>query len=65
MSSPLAYDVNTAAEVCGVSRDTIVRAINTGALKSKALSITSKGKASKRVILRADLEAWLNGLDAA
>lgn len=48
----LSYSVQDAAAVCGVSADTIRRAI-------RAKELPVRYPTSRPVILRADLEAWL------
>lgn len=66
MSDRLSYTVEQAAEATGLSRDFLKAAIHTKdpkrQLRAKAASLTSKGAASKFVILRGDLEAWLEGM---
>ena len=49
----LSYSVQDAAAVCGVSPDTIRRAI-------RAKELPVRYPTSRPVILRADLEAWLS-----
>lgn len=50
-----------AAEACGVSTDTIARAVKAGHLKAKKTA-TRGGKELYRV---ADLEKWFDGLEDA
>lgn len=57
----LAYTRKEAAEACGVSEDTIRRAINSGALRAKRTGRTG----GKYLITAKDLESWLDGLEAA
>lgn len=67
MNVKLAYTREEAAVACGVSVRTIVRAINTGALKAKRSGghdEEGNGK-GKYLILAADLQAWLEELSAA
>lgn len=65
----LAFSVKEAAEVTGMSPDAIKAAIHSTdpqqKLRAKALSLTKTGRASKFVILPADLQAWLEGLNDA
>jgi ribosomal protein L28 len=65
MSAKAAYTVKSAAEAYDVSRDTIVRAIKSGALKAKTLSIGKDGRATKISISAAALAEWHDQLDAA
>ena len=75
MTTRLAYTRTQAAEACGVSPDTIRRAIATGALRAKRTSGQSKkaardkdpnAKPTGRYLITAkDLQAWLDGLEAA
>lgn len=58
----LAYTRKEAAEMCGVSEDTIRRAKNTGALKAKRLTNDEKKKGGKELYTSAALSAWLDGL---
>lgn len=63
MSTRLAYDKREAAEACGVSEDTIKKAINSGALRAKRSSKNEDGDGvGKYLITRAALEAWLEEL---
>lgn len=64
----IAYNLETAAAACGVSTETIRRAIKTGALQAKRSGKPrdDDGKATGRyVIPAASLEAWVEGLEAA
>ena len=63
--SKAAYNIKSAAEAYDVSRETITRAIRSGALKAKALNIGKDGKATKITISAAALAEWHDGLDAA
>lgn len=70
MSERLSYTIKEAAEATGISADVIKAAIHTTdperKLRAKALSVSERtGRASKYVVLRADLEAWLEGLATA
>jgi predicted DNA-binding protein (UPF0251 family) len=58
MSAKAAYNVESAAEAYDVSRDTIARAIHSGALKAKALGYGKSGKATKFSISAAALQKW-------
>ncbi|MDF1603358.1 helix-turn-helix domain-containing protein [Nocardioides sp. YIM 152315] len=58
----LAYTRKEAAEMCGVSEDTLRRAKNRGALKAKRLTEDEERKGGKELYTRAALEAWLEGL---
>lgn len=67
----LAYDVKGAAALCGLSPDSIKRAIESGALRAKALNATAAAehrkseKVGKLLIRHDDLAAWLDGLEDA
>ena len=74
MTTRLAYTRKEAAEACGVSEDTIRRAINSGALRAKRTNGQSKKAAPKGsddkptgryIITTKDLQAWLDELEAA
>ena len=67
MTTKLAYNVAEAAVACGVSVDTIKRAIGKGVLRAKRSSTHDEtGEPTGRYLIRqADLEAWLEGLAAA
>ena len=56
--SKLAYSFDEAAHVSSMSRREIDRAVLAGDLPAKA----GGSKGGKRLILAADLEAWLKGL---
>lgn len=58
----LAFTRKEAAEMCGVSEDTIRRAKNTGALKAKRLTKDETKKGGKELYTLAALQAWLDGL---
>lgn len=59
----LAYTIRTAADATGLSQQTIMRAIKSGALRAKRSSVTEDGEpAGSYVILAPSLEAWLEGL---
>lgn len=53
MTEPLAYDLNEAARVAGVSVQSLRRANDAGLL-------TFRYPTSKPVVKRADLEAWID-----
>jgi excisionase family DNA binding protein len=56
----LAYSVIDAADVVGVSTDTIRRAIKAGDLPAKRTSRTPAGRPSGYILIRrVDLEEWL------
>lgn len=65
MTIRLAYTKKEAAAVCGVSPDTIVRAVNTGALRAKRSSEKDGKPTGKYLITAKALEAWLEGLKDA
>jgi excisionase family DNA binding protein len=59
----LAYTLDEAARLCGVSRDTMYRAVKSGMLRAKRTSRDELGDpVGKILILRKDLEAWLEDL---
>lgn len=58
----LAYTRREAAEMCGVSEDTIRRSKNSGALKAKRLTKDETQKGGKELYTLAALEAWLESL---
>lgn len=70
MTARLAYTRREAAELCGVSEDTIRRAKNAGLLKAKRLTKPEERvdksdeakKGGKELYTRAALEAWLESL---
>jgi excisionase family DNA binding protein len=62
MSAPTLFlSRKQAAEACGVSTDTIARAVKAGHLRAKKTAARG-GKELYRV---ADLEAWFDGLEDA
>lgn len=66
MTIRLAYTTATAAEATSRSRQTILRAIHSGALRAKRENADSeKGRGGNFLILHADLVAWLEGLTDA
>lgn len=65
MTTRLAYTRKEAAEACGVSEDTIRRAINSGALRAKRTSRKGDKATGKYLITAKDLQAWLDELEAA
>lgn len=68
MSDRLSYTLKEAAAVTGISVDVLTAAIHSDkhTLRARALSISpTTGRASKYVILRGDLEDWLQGLAAS
>lgn len=58
----LAYTRREAAEMCGVSEDTIRRALGKGDLKAKRLTRDESLKGGKQLFTAAALEAWLESL---
>lgn len=58
----LAYTRKEAAEMCGVSEDTIRRAKNSGALRAKRLTKDETQKGGKELYTEAALRDWLDGL---
>lgn len=67
MTIKLAFSAAEAAEACGVSVDTIKRAIHSGSLKAKRTGIDPKTglPAGKYLVLGTDLQSWLDELSAA
>ena len=61
----LAYTRKEAAELCGVSVDTIAKAKNSGALKAKRLTDDEDRKGGKELYTLKALQDWLEGLPAA
>lgn len=59
MSTKLAYTMAEAAEACGVSETTIRRAAKSHALLGKR---TGENGGGPYLFIRAELEAWLEGL---
>lgn len=63
MVEPLAYTIEDAALACDVSKDTIRRAIKSGALRAKRTSRHADGRATGRtLIFPYELRAWLEAL---
>lgn len=63
MSVPrLSYTRKEAAEMCGVSEDTIRRAKNAGLLRAKRLTKDETQKGGKELYTLTALEAWLESL---
>lgn len=58
----LAFTRREAAEMCGVSEDTIRRAKNAGLLKAKRLTKDEERKGGKELYTLEALRAWLDGL---
>jgi len=67
MNIKLAFTREEAASACGVSVDVIKRAIAGGHLSAKRSGVNKETgePAGKYLILAADLQAWLEGLEAA
>lgn len=61
----LSFTRKEAAEMCGVSVDTIAKAKASGALKAKRLKGDESQKGGKELYTRSALEAWLEGLPDA
>jgi len=61
----LAYTRKEAAEMCGVSEDTIRRAKNAGTLRAKRLTKDETQKGGKELYTPAALQAWIDGLPDA
>lgn len=59
----LAYSMASAAAAADVSTKTLQRAIRSGDLRAK--TVRGRGQGQNVRILRADLEAWLEGLPDA
>ena len=58
----LAFTRKEAAEMCGVSEDTIRRAKVRGELKAKRLTKDETQKGGKELYTQAALQAWIDGL---
>lgn len=59
----LAYSITEAVAAVGVSKDTLQRAINAGHLRVKRTSVNEHGEPTGlRLVLKDDLQAWLDGL---
>jgi len=58
----VAFTRKEAAEMCGVSEDTLRRAKNAGALKAKRLTADETRKGGKELYTLAALQSWLDGL---
>lgn len=58
----LAFTRKEAAEMCGVSEDTIRRAKNAGLLRAKRLTKDETKKGGKELYTSAALQSWLDGL---
>lgn len=65
MNLRLAYTRKEAAEICGVSVDTIARAKNAGDLHAKRLTKDEDRKGGKELYTEAALRDWLEGLPDA
>jgi excisionase family DNA binding protein len=62
----LALTAQEAAVATGVSEKTITRAIKSGRLRAKRSSVDANGNpAGRYLILVAELQAWLDSLEAA
>lgn len=62
MTERLAYTRKEAAEMCGVSEDTLRRAKNSGALKVKRVKRDETKAGGKELYRLEDLRAWLDSL---
>lgn len=58
MTTPLSYDVASAAAATGVSVDVIRRALRSGDLRAVTPKVDGR-RITKLLIRAADLEAWL------
>lgn len=59
----IAYTLEDAAEVVGLSRESIYRAVKSGELPAKRTSKRADGRPSGRIlVLRRDLEAFIENL---
>lgn len=60
----LAYTLEQAARVCGLSKDSLYRAVRSGDLPAKRTTPGAAGQppSGKILILRNELEAWLERL---
>lgn len=59
MSEPLAYEAKEAAAACGLSLDTIRRALRNGDLKAADPRVDGRAVA-KTIITRRELQRWLD-----
>lgn len=66
MNIKLALSTEEAAEACAVSKDVIKAAIRRGDLPAKRSGRRENGTGAGKYLIRvADLEAWLDSLEAA
>jgi len=73
MTEQISLDLGQAAKLCGVSRDTLLRAIARGELRAKrstkrerdSLSGKKGDPAGKHLVTRKAREAWFNSLEDA
>jgi len=73
MTDQISYDLGQAAKLCGVSRDTLLRAIAKGDLRAKRstkreednLSGKKGDPAGKHLVTRDALVAWFDSLEDA
>lgn len=59
---PISLTLKQAAELTGLSRDTLNRAINSGALRAKK---SERKTGHKRLVSPRDLRDWFEGLEDA
>lgn len=63
MTVKIGLDLDEAAEATGVSKETIRRAIHSGALKAKRTGRTADGDGTGKYLVSVkELEAWFEGL---
>lgn len=62
--SALAYTLDQAAALCGLSKDSLYRAVKSGELRAKRTTRSEHGAppAGRILVLRKDLEAFLEAL---
>jgi len=66
MSTKLAYTLKEAAAATGLSVDRVKRAIYCGDLRAKRSGKTKDGDpAGRYLVLHADLQSWLDGMEEA
>lgn len=62
----LAYTREEAAHLCGVSLDTIKRAIGSGRLRAKRSAVNEKGDPAGRYLITPQaIQDWIDGLEDA
>lgn len=65
MTVRIAYSVSESAEVAGVSRDTIRRAINSTDGNGEIPHLPARRVGTRLIVLADDLTAWLQALPEA